>query len=48
MDCITQLAKAKKAATLVVVDKLTKMTRFTPVKHESTAANIAQASVQHV
>lgn len=46
MDRITQLPKTKRAhaAILVVVDKLTKMTCFAPVKNESTAAEIAQAS----
>ena len=50
MDRITQLPKTKRGHTaiLVVVDKLTKMTRFVPVKNESTAADIAQAFVEHV
>ena len=50
MDRITQLPKTKRGHTaiLVVVDKLTKMTRFAPVKNESTAADIAQAFVEHV
>ena len=50
MDRITQLSKTKHGHTaiLVVVDKLTKMTRFAPVRNESTAADIAQAFVEHV
>ena len=50
MDRITQLPKTKRGHTaiLVVVDKLTKMTRFAPVRNESTAADIAQAFVEHV
>ena len=52
MDRITQLPKTKRGhpAILVVVDKLTKMTRFAPVKNESTAAQafVAQAFVEHV
>ena len=44
MDRITELPKTKRGHTaiLVVVDKLTKMTRFAPVKNESTVADIAQ------
>lgn len=50
MDLITKLPKTKRGHTaiLVVVDKLTKMTRFAPVKIESTAADIAQTFVEHV
>ena len=50
MDCITQLHKTKRGHTaiLVVVDKLTQMTRFAPVRYESTAADIAQAFIEHV
>ena len=50
MDRLTQLSKTKRGHTaiLVVVDKLTKMTRFAPVKNESTAADIAQAPVEHM
>ena len=49
MDRITQLPKTKRSRTaiLVVVDKMTKMTRFAPVRNESTAADIAQAFVEH-
>ena len=50
MDRITQLPKTKRSHTaiLVVVDKLTKMTHFAPVKNESAAADMAQAFVEHV
>ena len=47
MDRITQSPKTNcgHTAILVVADKLTKMTRFAPVRNESTAADIAQAFV---
>ena len=50
MDRITQLPKTKRGHTaiLVVVDKLTRMTRFAPVKNESTAADIAQVFAEHM
>ena len=50
MDRIVGLPKTKKGHTaiLVVVDKFSKMTRFAPLRTQATAADIAQAFVEHV
>ena len=50
MDRTVGLPKTKKGHTaiLVVVDKFSKMTRFAPLRTQATAADIAQAFVEHV
>ena len=49
-DRITSLPKTMKGfnATLVVVDRLTKMTHFMPCKSDSTAHDIARLRGQHL